>query len=112
MKVDYRKIEKSFLEWKDGGFIKDVQCLGAGHYRINGVLDIYPRHKKFHSLPTGKRGPYYDLENFVKGYFNPELRKAPKPHQTREQKKRWDKMIQVQGHTTVLRKRKETFFPY
>jgi hypothetical protein len=113
MKIDYAKIEKSFLELKAGEFIRDAQRLGAGHYRINDALDIYPRHKKWHSLPTGKRGVYYDLEDFVKGFFNPELRKErPTPRQSKKKKERWDKVIHQYGHTTILRKPKQPFFPF
>lgn len=27
------------------------------HFRINGVLDIYPTNGRFHNIKTGKRGP-------------------------------------------------------
>ena len=74
MKVNYAYIETTLLRLKEAALIKSVAKLGAGHYRINNALDIYPRSKKWHSLPTGKRGKYYDLEDFITGFFNPELR--------------------------------------
>ena len=79
MKIDYALIERILLALKEDNFIKNVICWGAGQYRINDVLDIYPRRKKWHSLSSGKRGKYFDLEDFVKGFFNPELRKLPEP---------------------------------
>lgn len=28
------------------------------HYRIDGVLDLYPTHRRFHHLRSGRRGGY------------------------------------------------------
>jgi hypothetical protein len=36
----------------------DVQELAYGHFRIDGKLDLYLLHRRFHFLPTGERGGY------------------------------------------------------
>lgn len=43
----------------------EVQEFTPYHFRIEGVLDIYPTNKKYHDLRTGKRGYYNDLNEFV-----------------------------------------------
>ncbi len=79
MKTDYAIIEQELQDLKVDGFIDYWKELGDGHYRINEGLDLYPHSHKFHSLRTGKRGKYWNLKDFVIGFFNPELREGNKP---------------------------------
>lgn len=43
----------------------NVKVFTPYHLRVEGVLDIYPTNRRYHYLPTGKRGTYtqnvYDL---------------------------------------------------
>lgn len=41
---------------RDKGY--DVMELAFGHFRIDGKLDLYLLHRRFHFLPTGERGGY------------------------------------------------------
>lgn len=36
----------------------DVRELAFGHFRIDGKLDLYLLHRRFHFLPTDERGGY------------------------------------------------------
>jgi len=36
----------------------DVRELAFGHFRIDGKLDLYLLHRRFHFLPTNERGGY------------------------------------------------------
>ena len=36
----------------------DVRTLSAYQFRIDGTLDLYPIHRRFHHLPTQQRGGY------------------------------------------------------
>lgn len=42
-----------------------VQRLTDCHYRIDGVLDLYPTNGKWHNLKTGARGRYRDVDALV-----------------------------------------------
>lgn len=37
-------------------------------YRINGYLDIYPIHNRYHDIKLNKRGGFRNVISFVKGY--------------------------------------------
>ena len=39
-------------------------------YRVNGVIDLYPTHNRYHNLSNGRRGGYPDAERFVLTFFN------------------------------------------
>lgn len=39
------------------------------HYRINGRLDIYPIHHRYHDIVTNKRGTFQAIHSFVHGFF-------------------------------------------
>jgi hypothetical protein len=41
------------------------EVFGAGHYRINGVLDIWPRRSKYMYQPTAEHGQYQELSSFL-----------------------------------------------
>jgi hypothetical protein len=71
MKVNYPSFEEQLEILLAQDVINEWKQLGAGHYRICNRLDIWPRRQKFHSLRSGKRGTYYDLEDFLTGYFRP-----------------------------------------
>ena len=50
----------------------DVQELNARYqFRIDGIVDLYPLHRRYHVLTTGKRGGYTDpvtvAMRFVRG---------------------------------------------
>ena len=44
----------------------EVKELTEYHYRINGVLDLFPTSNKWHDLTTGKRGRARDLVDFAR----------------------------------------------
>ena len=35
-----------------------IQNLGAGRYRIDGVLDVWPKERRWHHVKTMQRGSY------------------------------------------------------
>jgi hypothetical protein len=41
------------------------------HFRINGVLDLWPIHNRWHDLRTNKRGGAKDLAVWVKARIRP-----------------------------------------
>lgn len=55
---------ESLLALEGLGF--QVQPLTEYHFRINGVLDLFPTNRRFHNLRTGQRGSYNDVKAFVK----------------------------------------------
>ncbi len=40
------------------------------HFRINGTIDLWPIHNRFHILKTNQRGGAKNLAEFVRAYFN------------------------------------------
>lgn len=50
---------EDILALKDMMF--EVEKLTEYQYRINKTLDLYPVHRKFHNIKTGKRGTYGKL---------------------------------------------------
>lgn len=75
MKINYSLVEDELKALTKESYIHSWKELGAGHYRINDKLDIWPKHHNWHSLSTNKRGKYWDISEFLKGFFNPKLRK-------------------------------------
>lgn len=51
----------------------EIQKLSEYQYRINGLIDIYPIHARFHILRKNKRGNYTPgkLKEFLKNNLNP-----------------------------------------
>ena len=51
----------------------EIQKLSEYQYRINGLIDIYPIHARFHILRKNKRGNYSPgkLKEFLKNNLNP-----------------------------------------
>lgn len=43
-----------------------VKELVFGHFRVNGQLDIFPMHNKYHHLAKNERGTYENMVGFVK----------------------------------------------
>jgi hypothetical protein len=39
------------------------------HFRVNGRLDVWPTHNRYHDIRTGKRGGYPDIVRFIKRFF-------------------------------------------
>lgn len=39
------------------------------HFRINGVLDVWPTNRRFHCLRTQERGGYQSLDLLVRAHF-------------------------------------------
>ena len=35
-----------------------VEAFGPNHFRIDGGLDLFPLHRTFHDLQSGRRGTY------------------------------------------------------
>lgn len=60
--------------WVSQGQVSYWDRPSPGHYRVNGVLDLWPASQEWRSLLTGKRGRYSDVVTFVMGYFHPEMR--------------------------------------
>lgn len=50
-----KRIEK-ILKLRNFG--KKVTELTPYQFRINGIIDLYPVHGRFHNIKTGKRGFY------------------------------------------------------
>lgn len=55
------------LTLKEDGF--EIQSFTLYHFRVNGVLDIFPTSKKFHDIKADKRGRYKDVLDFVYNHF-------------------------------------------
>ena len=51
---------------KEGYWVKQ---LSAYQFRINGVLDVYPIHNRWHDTKTGQRGGYADAKTFIRNFF-------------------------------------------
>lgn len=39
-------------------------------FRIEGVLDVYPIHNRYHDLKRNRRGGYRDVREFIHRFFN------------------------------------------
>lgn len=48
----------------------EVKKLTDYQYRINGIFDLYPIHKRFHNIKTGKRGNYKSVIEILKIHIN------------------------------------------
>lgn len=66
MKPDYEKIEELFEILLAQDVLTEWVMLTPGQYRLNGVLDIYPKSRKYFYVPTDERGYYQDLEDFIR----------------------------------------------
>lgn len=44
----------------------DVKQLTPYQYRINGTLDLFPIHQRWHNIKTNKRGHYHSPKQIVK----------------------------------------------
>lgn len=42
-----------------------VEALTETQFRVGGVLDLYPTHRRFHHIPTGRRGRYDSVLGIV-----------------------------------------------
>ena len=51
------------MELKKAGFT--IEQKTPYQFRVNGVLDIYPIHNRYHDLQTGERGGFRDVRDFV-----------------------------------------------
>ncbi len=49
----------------------EVKRLTDYQYRINGFIDLYPIHNRWHNLKTGKRGSARKLSQFLDITFTP-----------------------------------------
>jgi len=49
----------------------DVKELAAHHFRINGIVDLYPVHNQWHDLRTEERGGAKDLVIWIKEHLKP-----------------------------------------
>lgn len=65
MKFDYRQFEESLEVLVAQDVIDGWEGFGPGHYRINGVLDIWPRRSKYFYHPTAEHGEYEELVAFI-----------------------------------------------
>lgn len=39
------------------------------HFRVNGALDLWPTHNRYHDLKRNKRGGYRSASDFVRKFF-------------------------------------------
>lgn len=49
----------------------DVEQKSEYHFRVNGILDLWPIHNRWHDLRTNERGGSKDLAVFVKERIRP-----------------------------------------
>lgn len=62
---DYQRFEESLEVLLAQDLIESWEGFGPGHYRINGVLDVWLRRKKYFYHPTAEHGEYEELAAFV-----------------------------------------------
>ncbi len=55
---------------KKDGF--DIEQKSAFHFRVNGRLDLWPTHNRYHDIRENKRGGYGDVVMFVREFFKGE----------------------------------------
>lgn len=60
---------KAILHLRVAGY--DVEQKTEYHFRINGVLDLFPIHNQWHDIRTNERGGAKDLATFVKERIHP-----------------------------------------
>jgi len=46
-----------------------VEKLSDYQYRINGALDLFPTNRRYHHIPTNKRGYYHKPLLIAQAYF-------------------------------------------
>ena len=66
--TEYRRAQRDRRRARLPGRVEDIQHLVAKgftvaeltpyHYRVDGALDLFPVHRRYHHLPSGKRGGY------------------------------------------------------
>lgn len=47
----------------------DVKQLTIWQWRINGVLDVYPKNKRYHDIKRNRRGDYQDIFRLCERFF-------------------------------------------
>jgi len=56
------------LQWE--GY--EVEWKSEYHFRVNGRMDLWPIHNRWHDLRTQERGGAPDLADFIRARFRPE----------------------------------------
>lgn len=51
------------LSLRDKGYM--VEELSPYQFRVNGIVDLYPTHNRYHHLKSNRRGGYRDAVQFV-----------------------------------------------
>ena len=70
------KRTEEILSLRESGF--EVKQLTPYQFRINGAVDVYPIHNRFHELKSQWRGGYQDLNHMLaKTKLKPALPAAP-----------------------------------
>lgn len=64
MASDFNDSRKAVLDLRKDGF--EVVPLTSAHFRVNGLVDFYPKAKRYHHLPTGARGDYDSPRSLMK----------------------------------------------
>ena len=54
--------QREILDLREQGRV--VKRLTAYQFRVDGAIDLYPIHRRFHVLKTGKRGTYKNALSF------------------------------------------------
>jgi hypothetical protein len=65
MKFDYEQFEEELEVLLAQDTISGWEGFGPGHYRINGILDVWPRHKRYYRIYGGAHGQYRDLAELI-----------------------------------------------
>lgn len=60
---------RDILQLKAAGY--DIEQKTPYHFRVNGILDLWPIHNRWHDLRTGERGGAKDLAIFTKERIRP-----------------------------------------
>lgn len=48
----------------------EIKELSPYQFRVNGVLDVYPIHHRFHDIKKNVRGGFSYIPTFVRRFFN------------------------------------------
>jgi len=62
-KFDYTQFEEELESLLGIGIIEEWRAFGPGHYRVNGELDVWPRHKKYMVVDSWKSDTYENLSD-------------------------------------------------
>ena len=60
---------KEIYDLEQFGYVIEIKT--EYQFRVNGAVDLFPIHKRYHDLRSNRRGNYRNLKTFIKSILQP-----------------------------------------